>query len=563
LKTKSGSQKKIIFGTNLGSGISGVDEEQRLKTNMNLMVKEKDKFEIIVERNEEVNEKISQKNIESNSEKANERKQTNDMLRRYKYSSSKKQGPTLPLQVFEQMLDLLEKATALETIITLTQAERLILSKIPPILQIFGYSNSTGPSQNSGTDGTHKSDDIKGTKQRRNKKEHRVNVRTVISEVYNYWVNKRSKLKKPLLRKYWPVTASNDTNPHMVFRPREKEKYKLRKKRQNDLDAYKKMKQLRVDFMKVRVLVDLIQRREKLNKCILDMQCDWFEQRVYSMIDTSGLPRESDRITHQTIEGSLNVHKYFDTQNIERGKKRKRKRASASAGAGTKGGSRLASPIPMNGTANLPVNSNSNQIQLAALNPLNNSQVPKRICADQTNPPPLLHPLKTRESYTTTWENAVPFIPSYVNAKPTQTMRFRHRPRIGRGGRVIIDRIPRPSDSSAHPINVFTSGIGMQITSLGNNRMLDLLPRPLDKRRASRRIEEISAGALHDEEDHPVNKPSTRGISLLPLPSITNSSTSTAINDDSNTQHVLIKLSDWTETDEQVWGSEISTFGLV
>eukprot|EP01083_Nonionella_stella_P105147 302286_1 len=199
--------------------------------------------------------------------------------------------------------------------------------------------------------------------------------------------------------------------------------------------------------------------------------------------------------------------------------------------------------MSMNGTVNLPANSNSNQMQVAALNPLHNSQVPKRICADQTNPPPLLHPLKTRESYATTWENAVPFIPSYVNAKPTQTMRFRHRPRIGRGGRVIIDRIPRPSDSSDHPINVFTSGIGMQMTSPSNKRMLDLLPRPLDKRRASRHIEEISATALHDEEDRPVHKPSARGASLLPVAPTTNSSTSSAINDENNTQHVLVKLS--------------------
>lgn len=311
--------------------------------------------------------------------------------------------------------------------------------------------------------------------------------------------------------------------------------------------------------MKVRVLVDLIQRREKLNKCILDMQCDWFEQRVYSMIDTSGLPRESDRITHQIVEESLNVPKYFDTQNIDRGKKRKRKRAST--GIGAKGGSRLSSPIPMNGNANLPVNSNSSQTQVAALNPAISSQVPIRICADQTNPPPLLHPLKTRESYATTWENAVPFIPSYVNAKPTQTTRFRHRPRIGRGGRIIIDRIPKPSDSFTQSISVFTSGVGMQMTSLGNNHMLDLLPRPLDRKRTSRRIEEISAGALHDDEERPVNKPSARGTSLLP--SITISGTSAATDDDNNTQHVLVKFSDWTETDEQVWGSEISTFGQV
>ncbi|RQM21181.1 hypothetical protein B5M09_013576 [Aphanomyces astaci] len=44
----------------------------------------------------------------------------------------------------------------------------------------------------------------------------------VSTDVYNYWVAKRAALKRPLLRKFWPQTPLNDTNPHLVFRPREK-----------------------------------------------------------------------------------------------------------------------------------------------------------------------------------------------------------------------------------------------------------------------------------------------------------------------------------------------------
>jgi hypothetical protein len=47
----------------------------------------------------------------------------------------------------------------------------------------------------------------------------------MVQEVYGYWVSKRQRFKKPLLRKFWPVTSINDTNPHLVFRPREKERY--------------------------------------------------------------------------------------------------------------------------------------------------------------------------------------------------------------------------------------------------------------------------------------------------------------------------------------------------
>ncbi|KAH8057222.1 hypothetical protein JL722_6870 [Aureococcus anophagefferens] len=53
--------------------------------------------------------------------------------------------------------------------------------------------------------------------------------------------SRRSKLGKPLLRRFWPKTAPTDTNPHCVFRPREKERYKLRKHRKND-EAVKRLK---------------------------------------------------------------------------------------------------------------------------------------------------------------------------------------------------------------------------------------------------------------------------------------------------------------------------------
>ena len=111
----------------------------------------------------------------------------------------------LPLGMLERMLDLLEKLTGFDTIVTRDQAEKEILRQLPVLDRMF-------PRKDGG-----------------------VTAKQVIMDVYGYWVQKRSKLKRPLLRRFWPVTASDDTNPHLVFRPREKEKYKLRKKRQNDM----------------------------------------------------------------------------------------------------------------------------------------------------------------------------------------------------------------------------------------------------------------------------------------------------------------------------------------
>ena len=50
----------------------------------------------------------------------------------------------------------------------------------------------------------------------------RVDSHEVCTAVLEYWTKKRKELGKPLLRRYWPLTNVNDTNPNLVFRPRGK-----------------------------------------------------------------------------------------------------------------------------------------------------------------------------------------------------------------------------------------------------------------------------------------------------------------------------------------------------
>ena len=114
-------------------------------------------------------------------------------------SGEEKKTTILPSIMLETMLDIMEKATAFEAIITKDQAENLILKRIPQLYRMYPVKARAGV----------------------------ISLKHVLTDVYNYWMSKRSKLKRPLLRRFWPVTASDDTNPHLVFRPREKEKYKL------------------------------------------------------------------------------------------------------------------------------------------------------------------------------------------------------------------------------------------------------------------------------------------------------------------------------------------------
>eukprot|EP00753_Platysulcus_tardus_P014591 PLAT4404.1.p1 GENE.PLAT4404.1~~PLAT4404.1.p1 ORF type:complete len:311 (+),score=140.79 PLAT4404.1:112-1044(+) len=115
----------------------------------------------------------------------------------------------------------------------------------------------------------------------------------LVAEVHAYWLQKRTRLSKPLLRRFWPATSSNDTNPHLVFRPREKERYKLRKHRKNDMESFEKLQQLRRDCDRARQLLDVVRQREIVKKQQLLLQEEVFKQAVYDLTDSSGRRRKS------------------------------------------------------------------------------------------------------------------------------------------------------------------------------------------------------------------------------------------------------------------------------
>mmetsp|Transcript_8537 Transcript_8537/g.18791 ORF Transcript_8537/g.18791 Transcript_8537/m.18791 type:complete len:379 (-) Transcript_8537:605-1741(-) len=281
---------------------------------------------------------------------------------------------------------------------------------------------------------------------------------SISADVYEYWVAKRGRLRRPLLRRFWPVTACNDTNPHLVFRPREKEKYKLRKKRQNDLEALQKLRRLKRDFSRLKTMCALALRRELLLAHAADLRTDVFEQASHDCVDTSGLPRQSTLTDLAAAERLLAQPLLQGGENApvsESGGKKKRKRQKDG-----KVGEKTVKTLSEE-------EKGAEDIQQAADAPL-------------PGPVPLFTDrLQTREVYMTNWSSHVPHVPTYVaTKKKRQKMiveeekqkeekdekeetgmekdvllhhplpsnkrhyRYRYRGRIGRGGRLCIDRIP-------------------------------------------------------------------------------------------------------------------------
>ncbi|XP_051172682.1 enhancer of polycomb homolog 1 isoform X2 [Leptopilina boulardi] len=144
-----------------------------------------------------------------------------------------------PLQ-FEEMMDRLEKSSG-QTVVTLNEAKALL-----------------------------KEDD------------------DLIIAVFDYWLNKRLKTQHPLLLtvKTEHRIGSAVNNPYLAFR-RRAEKMQTRKIRKNDETSYEKMLKLRRDLSRAVTLLELVKRREKTKREHLHLTIEVYEKR-YQAQDFSG-----------------------------------------------------------------------------------------------------------------------------------------------------------------------------------------------------------------------------------------------------------------------------------
>jgi len=285
----------------------------------------------------------------------------------------------------EKLIDILERATKFDAIVSSNTAERLFVNTALYTSNVIPYKQAVGT-------------------------------------IYQHWVNKRCKLKKPLLRIYWPVTSPHDTNPHLVFRPREKEKYRLRKKRQNDLEGYKKLMQLKNDFEIVNDLIRTVQAREKIFHQQLLLRHELFEQKLYDCVDTSGLVNDS-KVDSSLLKEVVTVPKFLNSP--------KRKWAGGAGDAGNDSMSHLLTTTGATGGADDSL-----------------------LFAEGVTTPNFLHVNDKAPQYVTNWENEEePWWNdcSLVwnddegddcnrNSRFQERRSALHRRRVGRGGRIVIDR---------------------------------------------------------------------------------------------------------------------------
>ena len=106
--------------------------------------------------------------------------------------------------------------------------------------------------------------------------------------VYDYWLNKRLSLgQQGLVPAVRTVNTSLGPNPYVCFR-RRTEKMMTRKNRKNEEASYESMIKLRRDLTKAVTLLEMVKRREKTKKEKLNLTLDIFDKR-YAVGDFNGL----------------------------------------------------------------------------------------------------------------------------------------------------------------------------------------------------------------------------------------------------------------------------------
>lgn len=318
----------------------------------------------------------------------------------------------------------------------------------------------------------------------------------VVKDVYAHWHKKRSDryLFKPLLRRFWPVTPMEDTDPHRTFRPREKEKYTLRRKRGDDVGSFEKLSQLKNEFEMMKCLLELVRRREALRE--IEMQL-LFDELDNSVSKITGGERRATTAPLNIPVGPLSDAMWkplFD--------------------AIQKTDSKTTSPVNADNVLKEPSRKKVQKKRPSTVAPETYAPDSKKKKAEDlkpaelpklpVNPPKLLRPMDDALHYTKQELEislpAVPFWPalshhtekrlhSKSNMYPssmeeetararcesrftTQPVKYRCRGRMGRGGRYIIDRIPVLSAAS-HKFSPSPQYVGPSIYKSKQHVFLD------------------------------------------------------------------------------------------
>jgi enhancer of polycomb-like protein len=396
---------------------------------------------------------------------------------------------TLTPSVLERSLDMLEKLTGFGYPVS--------VAKFCSVFVNHFNSNANGAYQ------LHDSDS---------------SVKSMTTEVHNYWIGLRNKINMPLLRRFCGVVSANDTNPHSVFRAREKEKYKLRRSRKNDVEGFRKMMVLRMDFRRIRQLVKLCVKREEIALMKSMVEGDLFRQRLSDFVDTSGNGRVLDVMGEGISKEAVDKLTKLPAEEWTLGG------LSASSSSLSSGAMSLVNGINGNKKRKKIEENGEELVETKEEVPLFNEFLPSREKVFLTSLDDGLHSsgggLVVGGCYVSS------YIDDPRSITESDRFLFKHRGRIGRGGRILIDRV-----------------------NVGSNHVDDIIH---VKKHTATSAQQSYQGGLLDFSIPSYNNPMVReNVNEI----------AQAWSDDE--EEVLVDEEEWLEDGGMKWGKERFVFGPI
>ena len=290
----------------------------------------------------------------------------------------------------------------------------------------------------------------------------------LILAVFDYWLNKRLDTQQCLIPTVKTEVRDGQTgsnvNPYIAFR-RRTEKMQTRKNRKNDEESYIKMLKLRRDLNRAVMLLEMVKKREKLKKENLNLTTDIFDKRytgedwdgaMFTAAQISVRPPVSRVLQQSSYPLTSWVNSISPTPSQQPAKREKRAYRKRKHKSG------LARPLVQGmfrNDKNFFINSGdlvSSDDDRSSLNTKQSDQEMDDMDTDDTGPfsfrrkAGVQYHQPTDDPWSNDTETKFPFMmmsAPRTYSQPDQCLGFSRR-RLGRGGRVVIDRVSSRWDDS-------------------------------------------------------------------------------------------------------------------
>jgi enhancer of polycomb-like protein len=295
-------------------------------------------------------------------------------------------------------------------------------------------------------------------------------VRLAVCEaVYGYWLAKRKRRGRPIIRRLQAPTPISDQDPYHVFRAREKIRGpQTRRKKENDVKSYDKLREIRASLQHALAVVEMIGKRERRKRELVAVQAD--QQMLTVRL------RHDPRHLHEQVETEYLRRVQERTQRMQQdrgegGAGASGHAAGAGAGAGAGGSGTPGQPGSGStvgatdlrlvlGLANLlPRLAGKAKKYKSSVKDLKDPVARQQALAavKQLPPPPAEPDLDLL--FTLTPDLRIPFQEQSL-ALPEGLDLTRCRPRFGRGNRLIFDRCDPLTREPYAPLE-HTGGLGL------------------------------------------------------------------------------------------------------